>query len=53
MANLTESTLEDTALQWLKDLGYEVLFGPDISPDSDTLFQQEREDYPNRKPKPR
>ena len=34
---LTENVLEQTALQWLKALGYEVLFGPDISPDGDTF----------------
>jgi type I site-specific restriction-modification system R (restriction) subunit len=53
--NITESTLEQTALQWLKDLGYEVLFGPDISPEgkAERFFAptnplptlQEREDY--------
>jgi len=46
---ITESTLEGTTLQWLKDLGYEVLFGPDISPDGDTLTldlsQWERKSY--------
>jgi type I restriction enzyme R subunit len=36
--NITESTLEDTALQWLKDLGYEVLFGPDMA--CDGLFPE-------------
>jgi len=28
----TESVVEDAALCWLKDLGYEVMFGPDIAP---------------------
>lgn len=29
----TESALEQTALQWLRNLGYDVLFGPDIALD--------------------
>lgn len=49
MSSLTESTLEEIALSWLKDLGYEVLFGPDISPEGDTLTpalsQRERGSY--------
>lgn len=31
MRKISESTLEDTVLSWLKDLGYEVLFGPDMA----------------------
>ena len=31
MSYLTESTVEDTTLSWFEDLGYEVLFGPDIA----------------------
>ncbi|MFZ5994786.1 MAG: type I restriction endonuclease subunit R [Thermodesulfobacteriota bacterium] len=38
MAYLNENTLEQTALQWLKDLGYEVLFGPDMA--FDGLFPE-------------
>ncbi len=34
MAGFTERHVEDAALSWLKGLGYEVLSGPDISPDS-------------------
>jgi len=30
-AKITESALEETALLWLKDLGFEVAFGPDIA----------------------
>jgi len=33
-AKLTESHVEEAALGWLEDLGYTVLHGPDISPDS-------------------
>ena len=32
MTFLNESTLETTALQWLEDLGYAILHGPDIAP---------------------
>jgi hypothetical protein len=28
----TESTIEETALEWLKDLGYAIVFGRDIAP---------------------
>jgi type I restriction enzyme R subunit len=46
---LTESVVEDAALAWLQELGYTVLYGPDISPIGDTLTlaisQRERESY--------
>jgi len=29
---VTESVVEDAALEWLRGLGYQVLFGPDIGP---------------------
>jgi len=49
MCGVTESVVEDAALGWLGDLGYAVLYGPDISPDGDTLTpalsQGERESY--------
>ncbi len=38
----TESTIEQTALDWLKDLGYAILFGGDIAPDEPAA---ERADY--------
>ncbi|MDA8086723.1 MAG: type I restriction endonuclease subunit R [Nitrospiraceae bacterium] len=38
MHKITESALEDTALSWLKNLGYDVLFGPDIA--GDGLFPE-------------
>ena len=28
----TESTIEETALEWLKDMGYTIVFGNDIAP---------------------
>ncbi len=34
MARLTESEVEDAALAWLARLGYAVLHGPDIGPES-------------------
>jgi type I restriction enzyme R subunit len=49
MTPFTESIVEDAALAWLRDLGYAVLYGPDISPDGDTLTpalsQRERGSY--------
>ena len=36
MAGLTESHVEEAALEWLVGLGYAVLHGPDISPDGPT-----------------
>lgn len=37
-----ESHVEEAALEWFEELGYEVVFGPDISPEGD---YPEREDY--------
>lgn len=37
-----ESHLEEAALEWFEELGYEVIFGPDIAPDGE---YPEREDY--------
>jgi hypothetical protein len=34
MNNFTESTIEETALEWLKDLGYVIVFGGDIAPEN-------------------
>src|SRR3954451_16519711 len=31
MASFAESTVEEAALAWLEDLGYEVLHGPEIA----------------------
>lgn len=40
--NFTESQLENAALEWFQELGYETAFGPEISPGGD---YPEREDY--------
>lgn len=32
MSNFTENHLEQAALEWFQDLGYQTLYGPDISP---------------------
>jgi len=49
MPHLTESEIESAAISWLAELGYQTLFGPDISPTGDTLTpalsQRERENY--------
>lgn len=37
-----ESHLEEAALEWFEELGYETIFGPDIAPDGK---YPEREDY--------
>jgi type I restriction enzyme R subunit len=44
MANnrFVESQLEEAALEWFEELGYELVFGPDIAPEGD---YPEREDY--------
>ncbi len=42
MHNFTEYQLEHAALEWFKDLGYEIIFGPDIALDGD---KPERRDY--------
>ena len=31
MSNFTESVVEDAALEWLQDLGYSILHGPEIA----------------------
>lgn len=41
-AKITESTVEDAALEWFKGLGYSVLHGPDIAPGETSA---EREGY--------
>jgi type I restriction enzyme R subunit len=40
--SFTESVIEQTALDWLKDLGYTIVFGNDIAPDEPAA---ERENY--------
>jgi type I restriction enzyme R subunit len=38
----TESIIEETALEWLRDLGYSIVFGNDIAPEEPAA---ERENY--------
>ena len=53
MSTLTETILEQTALDWFESLGWKTAFGPDISPDLSALglsqriggLAYEREDY--------
>ncbi len=40
--NFCESHLEEATLDWFEELGYEVIFAPDIAPDGE---YPEREDY--------
>jgi type I restriction enzyme, R subunit len=42
MSGLTETTLEQPALDWFESLGWQTAFGPDISPDGPAC---ERQDY--------
>ncbi len=42
MTHFAESTIEETALEWLNDLGYTLVFGNDIAPDEPAA---ERENY--------
>ena len=42
MTHFTESTIKETALKWLKDMGYTIVFGNDIAPDEPAA---ERENY--------
>ncbi|MDD4729444.1 MAG: hypothetical protein PHN55_11935, partial [Dysgonamonadaceae bacterium] len=32
MSNFTENHLEQAVLEWFQDLGYQTLYGPDVSP---------------------
>ncbi|WP_378956367.1 type I restriction endonuclease subunit R [Pelosinus sp. sgz500959] len=40
--NFCESHLEEATLEWFEELGYEIIFAPDIAPDGEYA---EREDY--------
>jgi type I restriction enzyme R subunit len=42
MTHFTESIIEETALNWLKEMGYTILFGGDIAPEEPAA---ERENY--------
>jgi type I restriction enzyme R subunit len=43
--NYTEDNLENATLEWLKELGYLVAFGPDIAFDGSTPERNEKENY--------
>ncbi len=42
MTHLTESTLEETALAWLRNLGYSIVFGNDIAPETTLASLRDR-----------
>ena len=42
MSGITESVIEEAALDWLAGLGWTVAHGPDIAPD---MPEAERTDY--------
>ena len=42
MISITESTVEQAALDWLAGIGWGVAYGPDIAPDTSNA---ERDDY--------
>ena len=42
MTTLHESDVEDAALEWLGELGWQIAHGPDIAPDT---VASERDDY--------
>ena len=42
MTTLNESTVEEAVLSWLRELGWETAYGPDIAPDGSS---PERSDY--------
>jgi len=42
MSQVTENMVEDELLSWFEDLGYEVVFGPELAPDGAT---PERKSY--------
>jgi type I restriction enzyme, R subunit len=42
VTKITENTVEEATLAWLKELGYDILHGPDLAPGTD---DEERDDY--------
>ena len=42
MARIVEQDVEDACIDWLMELGYDYVYGPDLSPDGE---QPERKDY--------
>jgi type I restriction enzyme R subunit len=44
MTHITEDQLEQAALDWFRELGYQAVFGPDIAPPPDGVAP-ERDNY--------
>ena len=44
MNTITESDIEEAALAWLAELGYTVLHGPDIAPETLSAERSRYED---------
>ena len=42
MTSFNESTVEQAAMEWLSDLGWETVYGPDIAPGTPA---EERDNY--------
>ena len=42
MKRIVEQDVEDACIDWLEELGYQYVYGPDISPDGKN---PERKDY--------
>ncbi|MCH9031999.1 MAG: type I restriction endonuclease subunit R, partial [candidate division Zixibacteria bacterium] len=45
MTKITEDSIEQTALDWLESLGYEISYGPDIAFDGSTPERDEQANY--------
>ena len=45
MPKINEDMVEKETLEWFRSLGYDILFGPDISPDPDGTPGSERSSY--------
>ncbi len=44
MAAMTESVVEDAALDWLRELGYHVINGPDMPAEPHALLRESYEE---------
>ena len=41
MNRITENTIEQTTLEWLENLGYEIAYGPDIAFDRQKILMKD------------
>lgn len=41
MTGMNEDTLEQTTLEWLENLGYEIAYGPDIAFDRQKILMKD------------